>query len=106
MGQRLRDQSRSGGIIDHLSGLALEEATLKGLPDDAPSPYQGLTVSQARESIAEERQSVRQAMNDIPELQTILSSNPDLARRYIERTRLVGELEAIQWLKSTTDSAR
>ena len=102
MGQRLREQSRSGALIDQLSGLALEEATLKGLPDDAPSPYEGLTVGQARESIAAERQSVRDVVGSMPNIEDILSNNPDLARRYIERTRLMGELEAAKWLTNET----
>lgn len=106
MGQRLRDQSRSGTMIDRLSGMALEEATLQGLPDDAPSPHDGLTVSEARESIAAERQSVTQILHSMPEIQDILSNNPDLARRYIERTRLMGEWEAAKWLTNETKSSR
>ncbi len=106
MGQHLRDPSRSGTLIDHLSGIALEEATLKGLPDEAPSPYDGLTVGQARESIAAERQSVTEIVKTMPDLQGILSSNPDLARRYVDYTRLMGELEAAKWLTNETKSGR
>jgi hypothetical protein len=98
MGQRMRDQSKSGSMVDHLLGMKLEEETLKGLPDDAPSPYQGLTVGQARESIAAERQALRDVMNNMPEIGSILTSNPDLMRRYVERTRVMGELEAAKWL--------
>ncbi len=102
MGQRMRDQSRSKTVIDHLSGMMLEEATLKGQPDDAPSPYEGLTVGQARESIAAERQSVRAVLDNMPELETIFTSNPDLMKRYVERTRVMGELDALKWLTNET----
>lgn len=104
MGRRLSDQSSSGTIADTLFGMVIEEATLKGLPDDAPSPYEGLTVSQARESIDAERQSVRQVIDGMPEILDNLLGNPDLARRYAERTRLMGELEALKWLTNETKS--
>lgn len=106
MGQRMRDQSRSGTMVDHLSGMMLEEATLKGLPDDAPSPYEGLTVGQARESIAAERQALRDVLNNMPEMETILTSNPDLMKRYVERIRVMGELEAAKWLTNETNSGK
>lgn len=106
MGQRLRDSSKSGTIIDSLSGMALEEETLKGLPDDAPSPYDGLTVREARESIAAERESVARIVHSMPDIQEILSTRPGLAARYIEYSRVMGELEAVKWLANETKSGR
>ena len=106
MGQRLADQSRSGYVVEHLAGLAVEEATLSGLADEAPSPYAGLTVSQAMASIANERQEVKQVLESFIDIQDYVSSRPNLVSGYIDRFRLVGELEAQKWLQSAIDSER
>lgn len=102
MGQRLADHSRSKSVLTHLTGIAVEKATLNGLPDDALSPYNGLTVGQARESINAQQQQIREAIENTPDLDT-LSNDPELLGRYIDRARLVGELEAIQWLQRETE---
>ena len=106
MGHRLADQSRSGMLVSTLMGFSLEEATLAGLPDAAPSPYMGLTVAQARESIVAERQAIRQEMVNLPDVEEILSADPELMGRYIDRVRLTGELEATKWLHLETERAR
>jgi len=103
IGHRLSDQSKQGMLLDTVLGFSLEQATLAGLPDDAPSPYTGLTVAQARESILAERQAIRQEMGNLPDLEKILSTDPELMERYIDRVRLTGELEAAQWLHRETD---
>lgn len=105
MGQRLADQSRSGPLIHHLMGIALEKAALDGLPNDSPSPYDGFTVGQARESIYAERQELLQVSENV-NLEDILSNDPALLSRYIDRLRLSGELEAMKWLAGATSSAR
>lgn len=97
MGQRLGDQSKFGTLIDRLSGMSMEELALKGLPDDAPSPYAGFTVREARESIAAERAELRQIMGNMPDLDM---NNTELMSRYIDRVRMLGELEALKWLKN------
>jgi hypothetical protein len=99
MGQRMADQSRSGTLIVHMSGIAMEKASLVGLPDEAPSPYKGLTVGQARESILAERQALQQAIDHFPLVEDTLTADPELMGRYIDRVRLIGELEANKWLQ-------
>jgi hypothetical protein len=106
MGQRLADQSRSGTLIDHLVGIALEEATMRGLSDEAPSPYEGLTVRQARESIVAEGQEIRQVTTILPDIQELLWKDPDLMSRYIDRFRLRGELNAAKWLVGETENSK
>jgi hypothetical protein len=106
MGKRLADQSKSGPLIGYLVGISLEEATLKGLPDDAPSPYSGLTVAEARESIATERQIYKQVMMEASGARDVLFSDPELMGHYVDHIRLTGELEAIQWLHSETEKAK
>jgi hypothetical protein len=106
MGQRLSGQSRSGTMIDRMTGIALEEATLIGLPEGAPSPYEGLSVSQARESIAAERQELRKVMDGFGSAHDLLLNDPDLMSRYTDHVRLRGELEAAKWLVGATEGTR
>lgn len=106
MGQRLHTEPKFGTIVDHLLGLKLEEETLKGLPNDTPSPFEGLTIGEARESIAAERQMIKDALMNMPDMEDMILNNPDLAVRYIENSRLMGELEATKWLTNQTDSGR
>ncbi len=102
MGMRLNDQSSSVTFIDHLIGLKLEEKTLAGLPNNAPSPYEGLTVEQARQAITNEREELRKVIEQAP-LEVIMSSDPELVDRYLDRIRLMGELEATKWWLGETN---
>jgi|AntRauTorckE6833_2_1112554.scaffolds.fasta_scaffold07129_5 hypothetical protein len=102
MGIRLAHQVRSGSFIGHLMGLKLEEQTLLGLAENSPSPYEGLTVEQARLAITNEREELRKTMKQAPGLEEIMSSSPELVDRYIDRFRLMGELEATKWWLDTT----
>lgn len=106
MGYRLADKSRSGSLVGQMVGFYLQETTLAGLPDDAPSPYKGLTVAQARESILAERQKIRQEAVNLPDVEKILSADPELMGRYIDRARLTGELEAVKWLHRETERGK
>lgn len=101
MGMRLNDQTNSVMFVDHLIGLKLEEKTLAGLANNAPSPYEGITVEQARQAITNEREELRRVMEQAP-LEVILSSDPAVVDRYIDRIRLMGELEATKWWLGTT----
>lgn len=96
MGMRLKDQTRSVTFMDHLIGLKLEEKTLAGLPDNAPSPYEGITVEQARQAITSEREELRKVMAQAS-LEVIMASEPEMMNRYFDRVRLFGELEAAKW---------
>lgn len=105
MGKRLGGQAESVTLINQIVGLKLEEKTLLGLPDDAPSPYQGLTVAEARESIANERENIKELMKHLPDLETILPGNPELSNGYVDRFRTLGEVEALKWLRQQTGGA-
>jgi hypothetical protein len=104
MGKRLADQASSGSMSypNHFMGLSIERRTLTGLPDGSPSPYEGLTVEQARQAITTEQVELRQTVKRFPSLLEILSGKPELVDRYIDRFRMTGELEATKWWLSTT----
>lgn len=101
MGMRLNDQTNSVTFMDHLIGLKLEEKTLAGLANNSPSPYEGITVEQARQAIINEREELRRVMEQAP-LEVIMSSEPELVDSYIDRIRLLGELEATKWWLNAT----
>ena len=101
MAMRLNDQTSSVTFIDHLMGLKLEEKTLAGLANNSPSPYEGITVEQARQAITNEREELRKVMEQAP-LEVIMSSEPELVDSYIDRVRLLGELEATKWWLNAT----
>lgn len=105
MAKRLGGQAGSRTIIAHLAGLGLESKTLAGLPDNAPSPYAGLTVAEARESIAIESENLKESMRKLPSIETLLPGNPELTNGYVERFRELGEAEALKWLLEQTGGA-
>jgi hypothetical protein len=74
---------------------------LAGLPDNAPSPYEGITVEQARQAITKEREELRKVMEQAP-METIMSSEPEMVGRYFDRVRLFGEMEAAKWWLNAT----
>ena len=104
MGYRLSNQSTPNNIVNQLMGVSLELSTLEGLPDDAPSSYHGLNVGEARSNIMAEKERLTQAANNFGDHQDRLMSDPDLMQRYIQRFRLTGEMEALQWLQRTLDA--
>jgi hypothetical protein len=53
-------------------------------------------------AITNEREELRKTMEKAPGLEVIMSSSPELVDRYIDRFRLMGELEATKWWLNTT----
>lgn len=98
MGRRIGDRAESGFIMDKIYGLKLQKATLAGLPDDTPSPYQGFTVVEARGYLEDESRRLKEEMGHIPDLPQLMASHPELMGGYMERLRTLGELEATRWL--------
>lgn len=104
MARRLASQAKSSTVLGHLVGLNLEKNALEGLADDDPSPYEGLTAGEVREEIAKERAEIRELVSDFPDVEELIMTDPELAERYVDRFRLVGELNAAKWLRRTLES--
>lgn len=98
MGRRIGDRADSGFIGDRMFGLRLQKATLAGLPDDAPSPYQGLTVAEARGYLEDESRRLKEEIRHMPDLMQVIASHPELMGGFTDRLRTLGELEAYRWL--------
>lgn len=99
MGKRIGDSSKNTPLVSRLIGLTIEMITLDGLDENANSPYQGMTISEARQSIVKEREEITDLVSDGPDLERLVVSNPTLSYLYLERTRSEGELSALKWLR-------
>lgn len=98
MGRRIGDRADSSYILDRIYGYGLQMTTLEGLPDDAPSAYQGLTVAEARVYLDEEKERLTEEIRRLPDLPQVMASHPELMDGYVDRLRTLGELEANRWL--------
>ena len=113
LGQRMVKRGQTGPSINTLIGLSLQQNALKGLPDDAASPFENLTVAEAKAHIEQQKVSFRELLNEDNPIQTLLDSTlsgqvptefppgltSDLLEGYIDRTTLAGEVNATEWLK-------
>ena len=113
LGQRMIARGQTGPSINTLLGLAIQQDALEGLPDDAASPFENLTVAEAKAHLEQQQESFRELLNEDNPIQTLLDSalsgqtltefppglTPDLLEGYIDRTTLAGEVNATQWLK-------
>ncbi|NRA26576.1 MAG: hypothetical protein HRU10_04930 [Opitutales bacterium] len=103
MGERLSGIGLGRYAVEYLSGISIERAGLEGLPEDYPSPYDGLSVAQARRSIDDEYDRVVRVLRETRPLIDAVNTDPDLWSRYAERINLCGEVNAIDWLKAELD---
>ena len=113
LGQRMVERGQTGASINTLLGLAIQQDALEGLPDDAASPFENLTVAEAKAHLEQQQASFRELLNEDNPIQTLIDSTlsgqfpaelppgltPDLLEGYIDRTNLAGEVNATEWLK-------
>jgi hypothetical protein len=92
---QLRDSSAP---IDQLAGISIEGKILKQLDPTQNYSFLGCTVDQALAELNQQKQSIKQALQDRDQ------ARPTLGERelndYWEREKLYGEMYAIQWLQS------
>ena len=82
-------------------GLAIQKISYNELPEDAPSSFQGLSVSEADASLDARRNEIRQTLG--PEPADLLTLPSHVLQGYAERLRLFGEFEANQWLNNHSE---
>jgi hypothetical protein len=99
MGRRISDESKSGTIISQLVGLVMEKKVLEGMGEDQPSPYDGLTVAEARASIEVQRRQIMELSGSLPNYEQLLRDDPQVLNLYFERMMQDGEVEALKWLR-------
>ena len=99
MSRRISDESKSGTIIKQMVGLVMERSALEGMTADQPSPYDGMTVAEARKSIEDQRQQLIELTKHMPDLEQLRRDDPQLLELYLERSMQEGEVEALKWLR-------
>ena len=102
MGARIRKSADAGMIMDQLIGLEIERRTLDGLGDSDASPYETMTVSEAREAIKIKKAEISTTLQKA-DLETFMAKSPDLLGEFVDKVREVGELEALKWMQQTSD---
>ena len=110
LGQRMNDNEQSGTSSSARLGLALQSRSLEGLPDEADSPFEGLTVAEAKAHLAEKNAALRKLLMENNPLEPLIEGdlNPsefppgltsELLEGYIDRMQLAGEINATSWLR-------
>ena len=98
MGVRLKKSAEAGTIIDQLGGLAIEARALDGLGEEDVSPYENLTIPQAREALATQKAEIQETIKLI-KLDSLAKNNPQLLGEFVDKIREMGELEALKWFQ-------
>jgi len=99
MSRRISDETKSGSIISQSVGLVMEKSVLEGMADDQPSPYDGMTVAEARKSIEAQRKQLMELTKYVPDYEQLLRDSPQVLEIYLERSMRDGEVEALKWLR-------
>lgn len=99
MSRRISDESKSGTIVSQLVGLVMEKKVLEGMAEDQSSPYDGLTVAEARASIEAQRRQLIELSGSVPDYEQLLRDDPQVLNLYFERMMRDGEVEALKWLR-------
>ena len=100
MGIRVSQSATTGTLLDQLTGLAMEERSLEGIGEGDNSPFEGMTVEEARTSIKGRKDRLKMVMSKFAGMDevNVLSKDPVLMEGYLEEFWKSGELGAIQWL--------
>ena len=88
-------------IIHELVGISAQMMSLKGMEDNDPSPFESLSVKEARESL-EERKGLIRNLN-ILNPKDFITMDATLIESYMNRVRTVGEYEATRWLNQRSN---
>ena len=98
IGVRLAEESSPKFLGNEMFGLSLQMAALRDQPGDAPSPFQNLSVGEAESSIQARQDEIREAV-ELTLSPEVLDLSPEMIEAFIDRTRLIGELPAIEWAR-------
>lgn len=101
LGMRLGQSTKTSAFVDRVVGISMELDSLNGLSDNEASPYEGMTVAEAKKSIQAERQELREVSKIAGDMWDTFTDRPELMVRYVDRMRMMGEIEALKWLEST-----
>ena len=92
--------NEGNSIIHELVGISAQMMSLKGMEDDAISPFENLSVKEARKSLEKRKNSIRNLTIFMPN--DFLTMDNALIESYTNRIRIIGEYEASRWLMERT----
>lgn len=95
---RLNGSREGQFIIDKLVGITMENQVWTLFDPSASSHYPGLTVQARQEELARQRDALKNLTKDFPP--TLLACSDDEIIAYMDRAKVLGEVEALRWLKS------
>jgi hypothetical protein len=98
MGMVLGNELRTGGPIERLVGIAIENKILGQLDPAVTYDFLGRPASSMLAELDQQKQAIRVALTSKEQVLPTLTET-DLTS-YFERKKLYGEMNAIQWLQS------
>ena len=98
IGAKIANEESS--IINELVGLSAQMMSLKGMEGDDISPFENLSVKEARKSLEQRKSSIRNLT--LFEPNDFITMDPAFIESYMNRMRTVGEYEATKWLMERT----
>jgi hypothetical protein len=98
MGEQLREHGDQSVLLDSLVGLAMQNIALKAWPEGAPADFLSIPVTEQLAANQQYRQDVRKNSSIVDQW---LPNAPDHELiAYLDRSRLYGEQNAMEWLKT------
>ena len=92
--------AREKDLISQLVGLSIQGNAYASLPPDDPLPLEGIDREELQLSIEQRRNQMRGLADATDSLKTF----PELIEGYATRAMILGEIEALSWLRSRTSS--
>jgi len=95
---RLNGSREGQFVIDKLVGIAIESQVWSLFDPNANSHYPGLTVQQRQDELARQRDAIKNLTTNFPQL--LLGCSAEEITAYLDRVKVLGEVEALRWLRS------
>jgi hypothetical protein len=95
---RLNGSREGQFIVDKLVGIAIENQVWSLFDPTANSHYPGVSVQARRDELTRQRDALKSLTADFPP--TLLGCSDDEIIAYLDRVKVLGEVEALRWLKS------
>jgi len=112
----MRHVNKSPTGIDELMGIAIASNSLKGLDDNAPSPFQGMTVAEAKAELLRDKKEIANILKVAQKILPVPTEAPspealtrweaqldsELIEQFIDYTMQDGEVKALLWYAEQT----
>ena len=97
LGRKLQG-SGDGTALSELVGQSIERQALKQLDPQTPVDETGQTAAQRLEELAARKDFIAKTVQGVDP--TASNVSPQILSQYLDRQKALGELSALQWLRS------